>query len=99
VVNGPQGSRLRDMAVPPRELTESGGRLRLNSKYYILKQIIPALDRALSLVGADLKVRLCSLTENKCCHAMPCHGWAVALVLPRTRAAVFLAVAGRCLAT
>ncbi len=37
--------------VTPHALVESGGRLRLNGLYYIRKQIIPALERVLSLVG------------------------------------------------
>lgn len=57
VVNGEPGARLTDLVVAPSELVESGGRLRLNERYYITKAIIPALDRALSLVGADLRVR------------------------------------------
>lgn len=37
--------------VEPHALVESDGRLRLNGLYYINKQIIPALERVLSLVG------------------------------------------------
>jgi DNA polymerase zeta len=55
VVYGEPGARLADMVVPPRALVESGGRLRLHAVYYITKQIIPAIERALSLVGADVK--------------------------------------------
>ena len=51
-----------DMVVPPRALVESGGRLRLHGHYYITKHVIPALDRVLSLVGADLNVSGC-----RCC--------------------------------
>jgi DNA polymerase zeta len=43
------------MVVPPRALVESGGRLRLHAVYYITKQIIPAIERALTLVGADVR--------------------------------------------
>ncbi len=56
VVHGPPAARLIDVVVPPRALVESGGRLRLNAVYYITRAIIPALDRVLSLVGADIKV-------------------------------------------
>jgi DNA polymerase zeta len=56
VVYGEPGARLYDMVVPPRALVESGGRLRLHALYYITKNIIPALDRVLSLMGADIKV-------------------------------------------
>ncbi|GAX80194.1 hypothetical protein CEUSTIGMA_g7632.t1 [Chlamydomonas eustigma] len=55
VVYGQPGSRLVDQAVDPKELVESGGRLRLNAVYYITKQIIPALERVFSLVGADVR--------------------------------------------
>ncbi|KAG7673423.1 hypothetical protein KSW81_006633 [Nannochloris sp. 'desiccata'] len=55
VVYGEPGARLADMVVPPRALVESGGRLRLHAVYYITKQIIPAIERALSLVGADVR--------------------------------------------
>ena len=47
--------RLVDLVVSPEVLIESQGRLRLHALYYITKQIIPALDRALSLVGADVR--------------------------------------------
>lgn len=56
MVHGPPTARLIDVVVPPRALVESGGRLRLNAVYYITRAIIPALDRVLSLVGADIKV-------------------------------------------
>jgi DNA polymerase zeta len=55
VVCGEPGARLYDMVVPPRALVESG-RHRLNALYYITRAILPALDRVLSLVGADCKV-------------------------------------------
>ena len=55
VVYGEPGARLSDMVVPPRALVESGGRLRLHATYYITKQINPSVERALSLVGADVK--------------------------------------------
>lgn len=55
VVYGEPGARLADMVVPPRALVESGGRLRLHAVYYITKQIIPSVERALSLVGADVR--------------------------------------------
>ena len=55
IVHGEIGSTLREQAVTPWEMIESMGRMRLNSTYYINKQIIPALDRMLSLIGADVK--------------------------------------------
>lgn len=55
VVHGEPGARLIDMVVPPENLVESGGQLRLHAVYYITKQIIPALERFLSLIGADVR--------------------------------------------
>ncbi|GIL62894.1 hypothetical protein Vafri_17102, partial [Volvox africanus] len=55
VVHGEPGARLVDLVVSPHQLVESGGSLRLNGTYYITKQIIPALERVLSLVGADVR--------------------------------------------
>ena len=55
VVHGEPGARLIDMVVPPETLVESGGQLRLHAVYYITKQIIPALERFLSLIGADVR--------------------------------------------
>ncbi len=45
------GARLIDMVVSPHALLESQGRLRLHANYYITKQIIPALERVISLVS------------------------------------------------
>ena len=39
------------MVVSPHALLESQGRLRLHANYYITKQIIPALERVISLVS------------------------------------------------
>ncbi len=55
VVEGPPGARLADLVVPPRALVESGGALRLAATYYITKQILPAVERALSLAGGDAR--------------------------------------------
>ncbi|GFH23880.1 DNA polymerase [Haematococcus lacustris] len=49
VVYGEPGSRLVDQVVAPHALVESRSRLRLHGQYYITKQIIPALERVLSL--------------------------------------------------
>ena len=46
------------MVVSPHALIESQGRLRLHASYYITKQIIPALERVISLVR-DLCNLLC----------------------------------------
>lgn len=55
VITGDPGARLVDLVVTPYQLLRSNGSLRLNNTYYITKQVIPALDRIFSLVGADLK--------------------------------------------
>lgn len=55
VVYGEPGARLVDLVVPPHALVESQGQLRLHGLYYITKQILPALERVFSLVGADLR--------------------------------------------
>ncbi|EFJ43266.1 hypothetical protein VOLCADRAFT_66026, partial [Volvox carteri f. nagariensis] len=55
VVYGEPGARLVDLVVSPHQLVDSGGALRLNGTYYITKQIIPALERVMSLVGADIR--------------------------------------------
>ena len=55
VIYGAPGARLVDMVVAPEELTDSKGEKRLHAQNYIKKQIIPALDRVLSLVGADCR--------------------------------------------
>ncbi|XP_038890095.1 DNA polymerase zeta catalytic subunit isoform X2 [Benincasa hispida] len=48
------GARLADMVVDPMDLLAVDSPHRLNSLYYINKQIIPALQRAFGLVGANL---------------------------------------------
>ncbi|CAA6669075.1 unnamed protein product [Spirodela intermedia] len=55
VVHGEPGARLVDMVVDPLELLEVSSLYRLNDSYYINKQIIPVLQRAFGLVGADLR--------------------------------------------
>lgn len=54
VVCGEPGARLVDMVSDPHTLLESSGRLRLHALYYITKQINPAVNRVLSLVGVDV---------------------------------------------
>ncbi|PIA14409.1 DNA/RNA polymerase [Coemansia reversa NRRL 1564] len=54
VVNGNSRSRLIDQVVPPKALLAQP-HLRLNFQYYIDKQLVPALDRVLSLVGVDVR--------------------------------------------
>ncbi|KAM7473815.1 hypothetical protein LguiB_021058 [Lonicera macranthoides] len=54
VVHGEPGARLVDMVVDPLDLVAIDSPFRLNDLYYINKQIIPALQRAFGLVGADL---------------------------------------------
>ena len=53
VVRGPPRSRLADVCVAPEVVLESRGAVTLHADYYIDKQILPALERMLSLVGAD----------------------------------------------
>eukprot|EP00879_Flechtneria_rotunda_P013763 GHRR01014376.1.p1 GENE.GHRR01014376.1~~GHRR01014376.1.p1 ORF type:complete len:427 (+),score=142.69 GHRR01014376.1:156-1436(+) len=58
VVAGAPGSRLVDLVVAPQVLVQqdtSRAALRLHANYYITKQIIPALERVLTLVGADVR--------------------------------------------
>jgi len=54
VVHGEPGARLMELCVAPGQLVDSGGALRLNARYYAEKQIVPALQRCLGLVGADV---------------------------------------------
>ncbi|XP_073113931.1 DNA polymerase zeta catalytic subunit isoform X4 [Elaeis guineensis] len=54
VIHGEPGARLIDMVVDPSNLLEINSPYRLNDLYYINKQIIPALQRAFGLLGADL---------------------------------------------
>ena len=56
VVHGEPGARLIDMVVEPETLVESGGALRLHAAYYITKQIIPALERFMRLIGVDVQI-------------------------------------------
>jgi len=37
------------------DLVKSRGNLRINSTYYITKQLLPALERLFSLLGADVR--------------------------------------------
>lgn len=57
VLAGEPGARLSDMVAPPRLLVEAAGRRRLHALYYITRQLLPALERVLALVGADPRVR------------------------------------------
>jgi hypothetical protein len=54
VVHGQPGARLVDCVVHPHALLASAGRLRLHGHYYILKQLLPALDRLFSLLAVDV---------------------------------------------
>ncbi len=56
VVHGEPGARLIDMVVEPETLVESGGTLRLHAVYYITKQIIPALERFMRLIGVNVQL-------------------------------------------
>ena len=54
VVAGTKNSRLSDLVVDPEAFLASGQFFQINSKYYIEKQILPALSRLLNLAGADV---------------------------------------------
>jgi DNA polymerase zeta len=54
VIHGEPGARLVDMVIDPYSLLEVGSPYRLNELYYIMKQIIPALQRVFGLLGTDL---------------------------------------------
>ena len=56
VVHGEPGARLVDMVVSPQTLVECAKGLRLHGQYYITKQILPALERCFSLIGADVRL-------------------------------------------
>ena len=51
------------MVVAPHSLVEAGGKLRLHAVYYITKQIIPALERVLNLIGADPRAWFVGMTK------------------------------------
>lgn len=55
VVAGSPAARLKDLVVTPLEFMRRGSSMRVNHIYYITKCILPALDRLLSLAGADVK--------------------------------------------
>ena len=54
VIAGPPGSRLIDRTVPPETLLYNNHH-RLDADYYIIKNLIPPLERILNLVGADVR--------------------------------------------
>lgn len=76
------GARLVDMAVAPHALIESGGRLRLHAHYYIIKQIVPALERVFSLLGVDVRGWYAALPRPQ-------------RLLPQKRPAAALGLGGR----
>lgn len=53
-----------DLVASPDAVVASRGRLRLHAEYYIRKQIVPALERVLSLVGADVKAWAAAVPRN-----------------------------------
>ncbi|KAK9800905.1 hypothetical protein WJX73_009136 [Symbiochloris irregularis] len=61
VVYGAPGARLVDMVVPPQALVAPTSQLRLHALYYITKQIIPAMERVLSLMGVDIRAWFAAL--------------------------------------
>ena len=54
VVCGEPGARLVDLVVAPHDVLRNPHKLRINGKYYITKQIIPALGRVFNLVGVNI---------------------------------------------
>ncbi len=54
VVYGTPGLPLIQLVRQPEEVLKDPAQ-RLNAAYYISKQILPALDRALSLLGVDVR--------------------------------------------
>ncbi len=54
IVYGSPGQPLIQLVRKPEELLANPG-LRLNSVYYITKQILPAMDRTFSLLGVNVR--------------------------------------------
>ncbi|KAI0422992.1 DNA polymerase family B [Xylaria grammica] len=54
VISGAPGARLIDRCVAPEELLRNS-HLSLDSEYYILKNLIPPLERIFNLVGANVR--------------------------------------------
>ncbi|RKP36804.1 hypothetical protein BJ085DRAFT_43731 [Dimargaris cristalligena] len=64
VYGGPQ-DRLADQVMSPRELL-ANPQMRLHGRYYILKQIIPSLNRIFTLIGVDLHHWFNEMPKNIC---------------------------------
>uniref|UniRef100_A0A1X7U2J4 DNA polymerase n=1 Tax=Amphimedon queenslandica TaxID=400682 RepID=A0A1X7U2J4_AMPQE len=54
IVYGPPGLPLIQLVRSLEDFTTASSSLRLNSNYYITKQILPALSRSFSLLGVDV---------------------------------------------
>ena len=54
VAAGAPGATLTERVISPSLFLSAPDRYRVDSEYYISKRLIPALDRLLSLMGADL---------------------------------------------
>ncbi|KAI5860741.1 hypothetical protein GGS23DRAFT_599257 [Durotheca rogersii] len=54
VVSGAPGARLIDRCIAPEELLDST-HLQLDAEYYIVKNLIPPLERIFNLVGANVR--------------------------------------------
>lgn len=54
VISGAPGERLVDRCVSPEYLLENSGRVHLDTEYYIVKTLLPPLERLFSLTGADV---------------------------------------------
>jgi DNA polymerase zeta len=64
VVYGKPKSKLYDLVVNPADLLDRSKGLRLNSLYYISKQILPALDRCFALVGINVRLWFEEIPQN-----------------------------------
>lgn len=55
VISGNPGDRLIDRCVSPEYLIENQDVVHLDAEYYIMKNIIPPLERLFNLLGADIR--------------------------------------------
>lgn len=56
------GSLLRERARPPEDFLQGG--LKLDSEYYIVKTLIPPLERIFSLIGVDVRAWYNEMTKK-----------------------------------
>ncbi|KAJ2908589.1 DNA polymerase zeta [Coemansia aciculifera] len=65
VVSSGRSARLGDQVVRPHQLLMRP-ELRINSQYYVDKQVVPALNRVLSLVGVDVRTWVSEMPRRLC---------------------------------